>query len=252
MARENDETNEDQSSKGIFEDLSMAQVFASALAAATAFALSTQIGIAGSIIGAAIGAAASAVATQVYKNILSASADKIRSNVSDDGGAPGSTVRMTSGSSAFSGADETAVAPRPQPSPIDATTQTVMKTGTPVAPPNMRHAVRKRRKSKAILTATIITIAISLVAVIAYAVIVNLATQGAGIGTKLGSSSTDNQTTVVEETKSTSAPSKSQSTSDTSSSSQTTDDSSSATSTDTGSGTGSSTTSDSSGTRSSW
>ena len=32
MARENNETNEDQSSKGIFEDLSMAQVFASALA----------------------------------------------------------------------------------------------------------------------------------------------------------------------------------------------------------------------------
>ena len=129
LARENDETNEDQSGKGIFEDLSMAQVFASALAAATAFALSTQIGIAGSIIGAAIGAAASAVATQVYKNILSASADKIRANASDDGGAPGSTVRMTGGSSSFAGADGTAVAPRPQPSTIDETTRTVMETG---------------------------------------------------------------------------------------------------------------------------
>ena len=74
----------------------MAQILSSSLAAATAFALSTQIGIAGSIIGAAIGAAASACATQIYKNILNASANKLRSNLSDDGIGPEGTVRMSS------------------------------------------------------------------------------------------------------------------------------------------------------------
>ena len=75
--------------------VAMAQILSSSLAAATAFALSTQIGIAGSIIGAAIGAAASACATQIYKNILNASANKLRSNLSDDGIGPEGTVRMS-------------------------------------------------------------------------------------------------------------------------------------------------------------
>ena len=53
--------------RGLFDDLSMAQVIAGALAAATVFLLSSVIGVAGSLIGAAIGSVISAVSSQVYK-----------------------------------------------------------------------------------------------------------------------------------------------------------------------------------------
>ena len=64
--------------RGLFDDLSMAQVIAGALAAATVFLLSSVIGVAGSLIGAAIGSVISAVSSQIYKKALSVSADKIR------------------------------------------------------------------------------------------------------------------------------------------------------------------------------
>ena len=68
----------------LFEDLSIAQVIAGALAAATVFLLSSVIGVAGSLIGAAVGSIVSAVSSQIYKKMLSASADKIR-DVAPDG-----------------------------------------------------------------------------------------------------------------------------------------------------------------------
>ena len=64
--------------RNLFDDLSIAQVIAGALAAATVFLLSSVIGVAGSLIGAAIGSVISAVSSQVYKKALSASADKLR------------------------------------------------------------------------------------------------------------------------------------------------------------------------------
>ena len=70
--------------KGLFEDFSMATVIASGLAAATSFALSSQIGIAGSIIGTLIGGFASAAASQIYKSLLSASAEKLRTYTPGD------------------------------------------------------------------------------------------------------------------------------------------------------------------------
>lgn len=64
--------------RSLFDDLSVAQVIAGALAAATVFLMSSTIGIAGSLIGTAVGSVVSAVSSQVYKKMLSASAGKIR------------------------------------------------------------------------------------------------------------------------------------------------------------------------------
>ena len=64
--------------KGLFDDLSVAQVLAGALAAVTSMLLASQIGIYGSVIGVGVGSVISAVASQLYKKFLSASADKIR------------------------------------------------------------------------------------------------------------------------------------------------------------------------------
>ncbi|MEG0418128.1 hypothetical protein, partial [Gordonibacter sp.] len=63
---------------GLFDDLSMAQVAAGALAAVTSMLLASRIGIAGSVIGVAVGSIVSAVASQLYKKFFLASADKLR------------------------------------------------------------------------------------------------------------------------------------------------------------------------------
>ena len=62
----------------LFDDLSIAQLLAGALAAVTSMLLASRIGIAGSLIGTAVGSIVSAVASQVYKKFLSASAEKIK------------------------------------------------------------------------------------------------------------------------------------------------------------------------------
>ncbi|MCH4221667.1 MAG: hypothetical protein LKF76_07040 [Eggerthellaceae bacterium] len=72
-----DSTQEPSKKKGLFEDLSIPQVTAGALAAVTSMLLSSQIGVAGSVIGVAVGSVVATVTSQIYKRFLSLSADKI-------------------------------------------------------------------------------------------------------------------------------------------------------------------------------
>ena len=58
----------------LFDDLSVAQVVAGALAAVTSMLLASQIGIYGSVIGVGVGSVVSAVASQLYKKFFTASA----------------------------------------------------------------------------------------------------------------------------------------------------------------------------------
>ena len=62
----------------LFDDLSVAQVVAGALAAVTSMLLASQIGIYGSVIGVGVGSVVSAVASQLYKKFFTASAEKLR------------------------------------------------------------------------------------------------------------------------------------------------------------------------------
>ena len=62
----------------LFDDLSIAQVVAGALAAVTSMLLASQIGIYGSVIGVGVGSVVSAVASQLYKKFFTASAEKLR------------------------------------------------------------------------------------------------------------------------------------------------------------------------------
>ena len=64
--------------RGVFDDFSFSTVVASALTAATSFLLSSKIGLAGSLIGAMSAAVISTACTQVYKGMLTASADRIK------------------------------------------------------------------------------------------------------------------------------------------------------------------------------
>ena len=81
---------------GLFDDLSIAQVVAGALAAVTSMLLASQIGIYGSAIGVGVGSVVSAVASQLYKKFLQRSADKLKEIH------PGETLAMGSKGSAGS------------------------------------------------------------------------------------------------------------------------------------------------------
>ena len=155
--------------KGIFEDFSFAAVIASGLAAATSFALASQIGIAGSIIGTLIGGFATAATSQVYKSLLSASAEKIRqASPADADATVADATRRIDRNRFVARAD------------IDE----VAESGTPIAPPEIREAARAAEHRRTRRRATIVPAAVALVAVLVFALVVSFVTQGAGIGTK--------------------------------------------------------------------
>ena len=181
--------------RGLFDDLSMAQVIAGALAAATVFLLSSVIGVAGSLIGAAIGSVISAVSSQVYKKALSASADKLRD---------ASSTTLLSGSDDISG--EVATGKKAQvgegggqslTSPMETS---VISDATRVMNANdIRYAssynqgedpalkrahARRGRKAKVQRQVLIVSVVSSLVAIVICACVITFATQGEGIGTK--------------------------------------------------------------------
>lgn len=175
----------------LFGDLSIAQVIAGALAAATVFLLSSVIGVAGSLIGAAVGSIVSAVSSQIYKKMLSASADKIR-DVAPDGS---STNQADS--------DETRLM-EPVPSSetrvidsgkVAASTTKVMgaddiryqahaSSNESVDPALQRAHVRRRRKARVQRSVIIVSIVSALIAIVISAGLIHVFTDGQGIGEK--------------------------------------------------------------------
>ncbi len=70
--------------KKLFDDLSIPQVIAGAAAAATSAALASKIGVVGSVIGAAVSSVITVVSSQVYRHFISAGAEAIKSNHTDE------------------------------------------------------------------------------------------------------------------------------------------------------------------------
>lgn len=180
--------------RSLFDDLSIAQVIAGALAAATVFLLSSVIGVAGSLIGAAIGSVISAVSSQVYKKALSASADKLR----DVG--PTSLIDSVDASSikkeeevSTSSEDETTFIPARMNTTEKSAAAHVMSANDLryTAPndngedPALRRAhERRNRKAKVQRQVLVVSVVSSLIAIVICAGIITFATQGEGIGTK--------------------------------------------------------------------
>lgn len=177
----------------LFEDLSIAQVIAGALAAATVFLLSSVIGVAGSLIGAAVGSVVSAVSSQIYKKMLSASADKLRD------AAPGDVPLKQADP------DETRLM-NPVPSDkthvidvakVDAGVTKVMGAddvryqahaatgqGKSVDPAVQRAHVRRHRKARVQRNVIIVSIVSALIAIAISAGLIHVFTAGQGIGEK--------------------------------------------------------------------
>ena len=177
---------EDGEDKKLFDDLSFSTVIASALAAITSFLLQSQIGLTGSLIGVGVAAAASALASQVYKSVLSASASKIKDNLTSDSTGQDN---MKSGKTRIAGAGMTYVRQKPIPSwqkdDADKTTvtdRTYDLSSTRIAPDTIRGAVAKRKSDTMKRRAAIFTAVVAIIAVLIYAAVVTFATQGKGIG----------------------------------------------------------------------
>lgn len=180
-ARE-DNTGRGGSLRALFDDLSLPQVVAGALAAVTSMLLASQIGIYGSVIGVGVGSIVSAVASQLYKKFFTASAEKLRElkpgepgYVPDDGSDDAPTVVLPP-------AGETAVL-RPT---------TVRRSLTPrigdaallgdVTAQRVRdNRERKRRTQRRIVAVSAVS---AMVAVLVSAFAINLITQGEGFGAR--------------------------------------------------------------------
>ncbi|WP_283170672.1 hypothetical protein [Curtanaerobium respiraculi] len=181
-----EETEESQKSAGIFDDLSLVQIIATAIAATTSFLLASQIGIAGSVIGAAVSAAVSTIATQMYKNILNRSATRLKER--KDAGADSlseheSPTARRSASADTSSEDEVPAALHAA-NGGSATATPVLGKDADLSVATVRsHRVQRRRKQVA--AGVIATAAISgLLMVFIFAGAVTAATNGEGIGTK--------------------------------------------------------------------
>lgn len=165
--------------RGVLSEFSGSAVIASALAAVTSFALQSKIGLAGSIIGVGVAAAATTIASQVYKGMLNASAQKLK-DLSDQAPTTNGAYGATRDLRASSGTTQAWAKPV---SLDDAASEAGMAdSGTPIAPQSVRDAAQSRKGALVRKRMAIVMAVAAVAAVLVYALIVNLATSGQGIG----------------------------------------------------------------------
>lgn len=175
MTERSEETEIDDKKGGLFEDLSISQVVAGALAAVTALLLSSKIGITGSVIGVALASVVSTVSSQLYKKFLSSSAQKIKDGIQQTTVIGKHSAGAAAGSEDVdSASNETQIT---EPLPRAERAQRADVSGH-----SLDAELAHRRKLQR--TVIIVSIVSSLIVVVLSAVIINLSTQGEGIGTK--------------------------------------------------------------------
>lgn len=178
--------------EGLLEGLSMSQVVATALAAVTSMLLSSQIGIAGSIIGVAAASVVSTVAAQVYKGVLSRSADKLRElrDTASAGGAGAADVTNPYAAQGSTPWDEMAAgagepvmgAPAMGGALGEAAPSPAARVR--IAPEGLREEAAERRQARLRKRVAVAALVAGLAAVAVTAGVIMLATHGEGIGTK--------------------------------------------------------------------
>ena len=189
---------------GLFDDLSIAQVVAGALAAVTSMLLASQIGIYGSAIGVGVGSVVSAVASQLYKKFLQRSADKLKeihpgetlamgskgSAGSKDGASAGGGAGAAVGAGSVAGshaaatakldAAETTALPKEAARGRAPHADTSLAGGTVV----QRARAERQRKKKFKRGVVIVSIVSALLAVAVSAFVIDFVSAGQGVGAK--------------------------------------------------------------------
>ena len=167
----------------IFDEISVTQLAAGAMAAVVSLLLSSRIGIAGSVIGAAVGSIVTAVSAVVFRRVLNASASKVKQSA-DMLKDAGSSLQQ-----AFSNDAATA----PIGTHAAASNRTASAVPSPysrearVAPEALRErAAQERDEGKQALQrkVAIVSLVAGLVAVAVMAGFVLLTTNGNGLGPK--------------------------------------------------------------------
>ena len=186
----------------LLSDISPVQVVATALAALTSMLLSAQIGITGSIIGVFVGSVVSTVSAQLYRNMVSISADKMHARTASTTGSQTASQSQASGrvGSGVESNQSTGAAARENTfsvqvarasvyrnSPSSAITGQVDHSNISQAyATDARLRARDRRDAKVRLSRRVIIVSVvsALVAILLSALAVNLVTAGQGLGTK--------------------------------------------------------------------
>lgn len=193
-----------QRMRGVFDDFSVTQVIASALSAVTSLLLSTKIGIVGGVVGVAVGAAVAAIATQVYKGLLSASADKLRDAAGSygTGSANDPDLTMCDATEKFVGLADIDVDGN-----LSAGAEGASAAGSQarVAPASYIQARRKQRNAQ-MVRGFVIVVGAALVAVGLTAAIVRVTSAGQGWGARpdfsaIGLSQPQTDTAIPADTK---------------------------------------------------
>lgn len=181
------EPEEDSTKKGgLFDDLSVAQVAAGALAAVTSMLLSSQIGIAGSVIGVAVASVISTVSSQIYKKFFAKTGEKLKD-----------IAQSNSPSTQERNAAYDAVPLQTAQAGIPFTNEDHSRKGA-LAKARARRSKRKNTQRN-VLAVSIVS---SLVAVALVAVLLNTVTQGQGLGTKysiVGSTTAQSQVAATDD-----------------------------------------------------
>ena len=188
---------------GLFDDLSVAQVAAGALAAVTSMLLASQIGIYGSVIGVGVGSVVSAVASQLYKKFLQRSADKLRDLAPGEvlpamkagkggregGAAAGVDAASVTGedagkTSALSDDGRTAVL---KTEPVEVGRTPRLRDAAQEGDVTARRALAQRdRKKRVKRGALVVSVVSALAAVAVSAVVIYAVSAGEGVGAKTG------------------------------------------------------------------
>ncbi len=182
----------------LFDDLSVAQVVAGALAAVTSMLLASQIGIYGSVIGVGVGSVVSAVASQLYKKFFTASAEKLRElkpgetgyvppakGASDFAGAEGPDPSgRTAARHAAGSAGRTATLPQAEKTARLSRTPRADDAGLRDDPTVQRARERREHRKKLQRRVVAVSIASAIVAVALSALVIDLVTTGQGVGAK--------------------------------------------------------------------
>lgn len=186
----------------LLSDISPVQVVATALAALTSMLLSSQIGITGSIIGVFVGSVVSTVSAQLYRNMVSISADKMHARTASTAGSQTASQPQASGrvGSGVESNQSTGAAARENTFSVQAARASVYRNSPSSAitgqvdrsnisqayATDARLRARDRRDAKARLSRRVIIVSVvsALVAILLSALAVNLVTAGQGLGTK--------------------------------------------------------------------
>lgn len=165
--------------KGLFDDLSIAQIIAGAGAAATSVLLASHIGVYGSVIGAAVSSVVTVIATQVYRRALTAGAKKINDGLGVGGSA-----------------QETSRIENPYRADLNAPAGTRSVRGARTAPASYRARAAEERHAvqRKVIIASVV-VAVIAVALSAGAILLTTAGQGLGDRPTVSTTGTTDEST---------------------------------------------------------